>query len=39
MIFIRRLRQNPSRLKGEKSTALELAGGRLALMGGVFILV
>jgi len=38
MIFIRRIRQNPSHLKGEKSTALDLARGRLVLMGGVFII-
>ena len=39
MIFIRRIRQNPSHIKGEKSTALDLARGRLTLMGGVFIVV
>jgi len=39
MIFIRRIRQNPSHIKGEKSTAIDLARGRLTLMGGVFILV
>ena len=38
MIFIRRIRQNPSRLKGEKSTALDLAHGRLVFMGGFFVL-
>jgi len=37
MIFIRRIRQNPSHLKGEKSSALDLARGRLVLMGGFFI--
>jgi len=39
VIFIRRIRQNPSHLKGEKSTALDLAHGRLVLMSGVFIIV
>lgn len=39
MIFIRRIRQNPSHIKGEKSTALDLARGRLVLMGGCFIVV
>lgn len=39
MIFIRRIRQNPSHIKGEKSTALELARGRLVLMGGAFVVV
>ncbi len=39
MIFMRRIRQNPSYLKGEKSSALELAHGRLVLMSGVFGLV
>ncbi|MFK7838949.1 MAG: peptidoglycan D,D-transpeptidase FtsI family protein [Bdellovibrionales bacterium] len=37
MIFIRRIRQNPSYLKGEKSTALDLARGRLMIVLGCFI--
>lgn len=36
-MFMRRIRQNPSYLKGEKSTALDLAHGRLIFMGGFFV--
>lgn len=39
MIMIRRIRQNPSRLQGEKSSALDLARGRITLMSGCFLLV
>lgn len=38
MIMIRRIRQNPSRIKGERSSSLDLAHGRLTLLGGFFIL-
>ena len=38
MIMIRRIRQNPSRLQGDKSSALNLAQGRLVMMGGFFVL-
>ncbi|MGH1398957.1 MAG: peptidoglycan D,D-transpeptidase FtsI family protein [Alphaproteobacteria bacterium] len=38
MILIRRIRQNPSRLQGEKSSALDLARGRMVMMGGFFVL-
>ncbi|MGB0719112.1 MAG: peptidoglycan D,D-transpeptidase FtsI family protein, partial [Bdellovibrionales bacterium] len=38
MILIRRIRQNPSFLRGERSSAFDLARGRLVLMGGVFLL-
>lgn len=38
MIFIRRIRQNPSRLQGEKSTSLDLARGRLVMIGAFFML-
>ena len=38
MIMIKRIRQNPSRLQGDKSTALNLAQGRLIMMAGFFVL-
>lgn len=38
MIMIRRIRQNPSRIQGERSSSLDLARGRLIMMGGFFIL-
>ena len=38
MISIHRIRQEPSHLRSEKGAALDLARGRLALMGGFFVL-
>lgn len=39
MMFMRQIRRNPSRLKGERSAVLDLARGRLVVMGGFFVLV
>jgi len=39
MIFSQRLRRNTVKIEGERSSALDLARGRLALMSGFFILV
>ena len=38
MMFMRRIRQNPSYLQGEKNSALSLAQGRLVLMASFFVL-
>lgn len=38
MIMIRRIRQNPSRIQGDRSSALDLARGRLVAMGAFFVL-
>lgn len=38
MIMIRRIRQNPSKIQGERSTSLDLAHGRLVMMGVFFVL-
>lgn len=38
MIMIRRIRQNPSKIQGERSTSLDLAHGRLVIMGVFFVL-
>ena len=39
MIFSQRLRRNTVKIEGERSSALDLARGRLVLMSGFFILV
>ncbi len=39
MIFLGRIRRNALKLEGEKSSALDLARGRLVLLSGFFILV
>ncbi|MCC6598549.1 MAG: penicillin-binding protein 2 [Alphaproteobacteria bacterium] len=39
MIFSYRLRRNAVKIEGERSSALDLARGRLVLMGGFFILM
>ncbi len=38
MIFMRHVRRNALKVEGERSSALDLARGRLVLMGGFFIL-